>query len=54
MNVILLNRVENIVAKGKVASFEQYLLLSLCFQKSYAAEALTTCRCFELPEADDF
>ena len=28
---ILLKRVENIVAKGKIACFEQFLLLSQCF-----------------------
>ena len=32
----LLKRVENIVAKGEFACFEQFLLLSECFQKSYA------------------
>ena len=26
-------KVENIVAKGEMARFEQFLLLSLCFQK---------------------
>ena len=30
---------ENIVAKGEIACFEQFLLLSLCFEKSSAAEA---------------
>ena len=30
----LLLKVENIVVKGEIASFEQFLLLSLCFQKS--------------------
>ena len=30
---ILWLKVENIVAKGKIARFEQFLLLSLCFQK---------------------
>ena len=34
----LLNKVEIIVAKGEIASFEQLLLLSKCFQKSSAAE----------------
>ena len=32
MRVQLLNRVENIVAKGEIARFEQFLLLSQCFQ----------------------
>ena len=27
-------KVENIVAKGEIACFEQFLLLSLCFQKA--------------------
>ena len=27
-------KVENIVAKGEIAHFEQFLLLSLCFQKA--------------------
>ena len=31
-NVIRL-KVENIVAKGEIACFEQFLLLSPCFQK---------------------
>ena len=26
-------KVKNIVAKGEIACFEQFLLLSLCFQK---------------------
>ena len=29
----------NIVAKGEIACFEQFLLLSLCFKKLSAAEA---------------
>ena len=29
-----MTKVENIVAKGEIARFEQFLLLSLCFQKS--------------------
>ena len=32
-------KVENIVAKGEIVCFEQFLLLSLCFQKAAAAEA---------------
>ena len=27
-------KLENIVAKGEIARFEQFLLLSLCFQKA--------------------
>ena len=34
-----MKKVENILAKGEVARFEQFLLLSQCFQKSSAAEA---------------
>ena len=30
-------KVENIVAKGEIACFEQFLLLSLCFQKAVSA-----------------
>ena len=40
MKVILLNTVENILAKGENAHFEQPLLLMLCFKKLSAAEAL--------------
>ena len=32
-------KVENIVSKGEIARFEQFLLLPLCFQKPSAAEA---------------
>ena len=39
MKVYLLASVENIVTKGEIARFEQYLLLSERFQKSSAAEA---------------
>ena len=35
----LLNKVENILAKGKIAHHEKFLLLTQCFQKSSAAEA---------------
>ena len=34
-----MNEVENIVAKGEIAHYEQFLLLQHCFQKSSAAEA---------------
>ena len=36
MKVIVLNRVDNKVAKGEIAHDEQYLLLSQCFQKMSA------------------
>ena len=39
MIVFVLNSVENIAAKGEIAHFEQFLLLSQCFQKSFVAEA---------------
>ena len=29
-----MNKMENIVAKGEIACFEQFLLFSLCFQKA--------------------
>ena len=32
-------KVENMVSKGEIACFEQFLLLSLCFKKPSAAEA---------------
>ena len=34
-----MKKVKNIMAKGKIASFEQFLLLSRCFQKLSAADA---------------
>ena len=36
----LLNEVENNVAMGEIAHYEQFLLLPQCFQKLSAAEAL--------------
>ena len=33
---IITESFENIVAKGEIARFEQFFLLSLCFQKSSA------------------
>ena len=39
MKIVLLNKVENIVAKGEMACFEQFLLLSQCFQNVSAAKA---------------
>ena len=38
MKTYLLNRDENIVSNREIAHFEQFLLLSQSFQKSYAAE----------------
>ena len=38
MKTLLLNRVENIVAKGEIAHYEQFLLLLQCLQKSSAEE----------------
>ena len=37
---ILSNNVKNIVAKGEIAQFKQFLLLSQCFRRASAAEAL--------------
>ena len=34
----LLNKVDNIVAKGETDNFEQFILLPQCFQKSSALE----------------
>ena len=42
MRVYLLKKIENIVAKGEIGNFEQFLLLTQCFQKSSAAEASET------------
>ena len=39
MWVYLLKKFKNILAKEEIACFEQFLLLSKCFQKSSAAEA---------------
>ena len=33
-------RVENIVGKGEIAHYEQFLLFSQCFQKTYTADML--------------
>ena len=33
-------KVENIVAKGEIACFEQFLLLSLCFQKAFCCRGV--------------
>ena len=40
--IVTLKEVENIEAKGEIARFEQFLLLSHCFQKSSAAKASET------------
>ena len=34
-----MKKVENILANGEIARFEQFLLLPTCFQKMSAAEA---------------
>ena len=39
MKFSLLYKDENVVAKGEIARFEQFLLLSQCFQKLSAAVA---------------
>ena len=39
MRVYLLKKVENIDVKGEIACFEEFILLSQCFQRSSAAEA---------------
>ena len=31
-------RVENIVGKGEIACYEQFLLFSQCFQKTFSAD----------------
>ena len=38
MKVQSLNRVKNIVTKGEIARFEQFFLLSPCFQKAVMRE----------------
>ena len=35
---IITEKIENFVAKGEIACFEQFLLLSQCFQKTCAAD----------------
>ena len=34
----MVGRVENSVAKGEIARYEQFLLLPQCFQKTYTAD----------------
>ena len=41
LKVKVQKKVENFVAKGEIARFEQFLLLSQCFQKSCATDACT-------------
>ena len=36
-------KVENIVAKGEIARFVQFLLLSLCFQKAVCCRGIRKC-----------
>ena len=38
-DILILNKVENIVAKGEIANHEHLLLVTQCFQKSSAVEA---------------
>ena len=40
MKVQSLNKVENMVTKGEIACFEQFLLLSPCFQKSVCCRGI--------------
>ena len=37
--IVFLNKVKNIVAKGEITYYEQFLLLPQCFQESSAADA---------------
>ena len=39
MIVLILNKVENIVGKGEIAHYEQFLLLAQCCHKMSAAES---------------
>ena len=43
-----MHRVENIVAKGGIAHYEQFLLLPQCFQKSSDAESLESVYMWEM------
>ena len=40
-----LKRVENIVGKGEIAHYEQFLLFARCFQKTCIADMLKTRAC---------
>ena len=42
MKINVLNRVENILSNGEIDCFEQFLLFSQRFQKSFAADASET------------
>ena len=44
MKDYLLNAVENVVAKGEIACFDQFFLLLQCFQESSAAD-VSKCVC---------
>ena len=39
MGIQLSDRVENIVEKGEIACYEQFLLFPQCFQKMYDVDA---------------
>ena len=39
----LLLKVENIVAKGETAHFEEFLLLSLCFKNAFCCSGIRKC-----------
>ena len=39
MGIQLSDRVENIVGKGEIACYKQFLLLQLCFQKLSVVDA---------------
>ena len=45
-----MKKVENIVAKGEIVRYEQFLLLLQCFQKSSAAEASESDYMWEMDE----
>ena len=47
MKALLLNMVENIVAKAEIAYHEQFLLWPQCFQNSSAADATKCVRTWE-------
>ena len=36
-------KVENIMARGEIAHFEQFLLLSQCFQKAVGCKGVRKC-----------
>ena len=54
MEVLLLNKVENMVANGKIAHYEQFLHLLPCFQKLSAAYGLKcVCRWERVKTSED-